>query len=261
MRNRRLWEFLGWFCLLILLPACSVIPGSTVPQAGVSSTPTQPPAPTVTQEMTFVPLPTEAPSKTSTVTPTTTFTPSPSSTATSIPRGYKVVPEVVGLHYLEARQNLINAGFTFLYSDVYDPEVPFGTILEQYPPAGAVEKQGEMIFLYRAFQAPGMWVGEKCMPLKLKSASGKLLFAVFLREGERYEIRTDFSYGRTSIFDYRMALLDDFNNQTKDEMIFEPEWTAWYVLSLGPYEIRPPDLDKDPEGVSAGCLWVQLLEE
>ncbi|KPK88731.1 MAG: hypothetical protein AMJ88_18490 [Anaerolineae bacterium SM23_ 63] len=206
-------------------------------------------------------IPADTPIPTITLTATETLVPPPSATATQLPAGFKVVPSVVGLHYLDARQVLLNAGFTFLYSDVFELDQPFGTILEQYPVAGSVEKTGETIFLYRAFQAPGMWVGDKCRQLLITTTSGKLLFGVYLREGDVYEIKTDFRYGKTSIFDYRMVLLDSFKNQEADYLIFEPEWTAWYVLSLGPYEVSQSELDKYPDGVPSGCLWVHLLEE
>jgi hypothetical protein len=223
--------------------------------------------PTNTSTITSVPtegpptLPAETPVPTITLTATETLSPTPSATATQLPAGYKVVPNVIGLHYLDARQVLLGAGFTFLYSDVFDLDQPFGTILEQYPVAGSVEKAGETIFLYRAFQAPGMWVGDKCRQLLITTTSGKLLFGVYLREGDVYEIKTDFSDGKTSIFDYRMVLLASFKNQEGDYMIFEPEWTAWYVISLGPYEVSQNELDKHPDGVPAGCLWVHLIEE
>jgi hypothetical protein len=206
-------------------------------------------------------LPADTPIPTITLTATETLSPTPSETATQVPAGFKVVPNVVGLHYLDARQVLLGAGFIFLYSDVFDLDQPFGTILEQYPVAGSVEKAGETIFLYRAFQAPGMWVGDKCRQLLINTTSGKLLFGVYLREGNVYEINTDFGYGKTSIFDYRMVLLASFNNHEGDYLTFEPEWTAWYVISLGPYEVSQNELDKYPDGVPSGCLWVHLVEE
>ncbi len=44
-----------------------------------------------------------------------TLPPTPSATSTDLPAGYRIVPDVVGLHYLDARQVLYAAGFTFLY--------------------------------------------------------------------------------------------------------------------------------------------------
>jgi len=206
-------------------------------------------------------VPADTPIPIITLTVTETLSPTPSATSTELPAGYRIVPDVVGLHYLDARQVLGAAGFTFLYSDVFDLDQPFGTILEQYPAAGTAEKTGETVFLYRAFQAPGMWVGNKCRLLLIKTTSGKLFFGAYLREGDRYEIKTDFQYGWTSIFDYRMVLLDEFKNQEEESLVFEPEWTAWYVLTLGPYEVSQGELDKYPDGVPSGCLWVYLLEE
>lgn len=206
-------------------------------------------------------LPADTPMPTIKFTAIDTLPPTPSPTSTELPAGYRIVPDVVGMHYLDARHVLYGAGFTFLYSDVFDLDQPFGTILEQYPTAGTAVKTGETIFLYRAFQAPGMWVGEKCRQLLITTMSGRLLFGVYLHEGDVYEIKTDFRYGWTSIYDYRMVLLDEFDNKEEEQMVFIPEWTAWYVLSLGPYEVGQSDLDKYPDGVPSGCLWVYLLEE
>jgi hypothetical protein len=223
--------------------------------------------PTSTATLTPVPttqtptIPADTPMPTIKFTAIDTLPPTPSATPTELPAGYRIVPDVVGLHYLDARQVLYAAGFTFLYSDVFDLDQPFGTILEQHPTAGTAGKIGEMVFLYRAFQAPGMWVGDKCRQLLINTTSGKLLFGVYLREGDLYEIKTDFQYGWTSIFDYRMVLLDEFKNQEEESLVFVPEWTAWYVLSLGPYEVGQNELDKYPDGVPSGCLWVYLLEE
>jgi len=251
-----------WFILLgFLIVACG---GAAESPISFTETPI-PPSSTAT--LTPVPatqtptIPADTPMPTIKFTAIDTLPPTPSPTSTELPAGYRIVPDVVGLHYLEARHVLYAAGFTFLYSDVFDLDQPFGTILEQYPGAGTAEKTGKTIFLYRAFQAPGMWVGDKCRQLLITTTSGKLLFGVYLREGNLYEIKTDFQYGWTSIFDYRMVLLDEFNNHEEDQLVFEPEWTAWYVLSLGPYEVSQNELDKYPDGVPSGCLWVYLLEE
>jgi hypothetical protein len=247
--------------MMLLISGCKRVSENLLDATETIVPPTS--VPTVTAAPTERPptLPADTPVPTITITATETLSPTPSATATQLPAGYKVVPNVVGLHYLDARQVLLGAGFTFLYNDVFDLDQPFGTILEQYPVAGSVEKAGETIFLYRAFQAPGMWVGDKCRQLLITTRSGKLLFGVYLREGNVYEIKTDFSDGKTSIFDYRMVLLASFKNQEGDYMIFEPEWTAWYVISLGPYEVSQNELDKHPDGVPAGCLWVHLIEE
>lgn len=252
--------------LLFILLGLLMVACRGAAESPISFTETPMP-PTSAPTMTPVPsthtptIPVVTPMPTIKFTAIETLPPTPSATSTELPAGYRIVPDVVGLHYLDARQVLRAAGFTFLYSDVFDLDQPFGTILEQHPGAGSAEKTGEMIFLYRAFQAPGMWVGDKCRELLIKTMSGKLLFGVYLREGDQYEIKTDFQYGWTSIFDYRMYLLDEFKNKAEESLVFEPEWTAWYVLSLGPYEVSQNELDKYPDGVPSGCLWVHLLEE
>jgi hypothetical protein len=180
----------------------------------------------------------------------------PTPSATQLPDGYKIVPNVVGLHFSEARQTLYGNGFTFIFRDIYDREHDFGTIVEQDPPAGSVFKTDRFVILYRAFQAPGMWVGEACMPLRLETKSGKLLFAIYLEQDEIYTIQTDFLFGETSISDFRMILLDSFENAVEDQMEFEPVWTGWYVITLGPYKTSQENLDDNPDGVPAGCLWV-----
>jgi len=242
-----------------LLGTCAA-PMETAQAPTASPTLTPSPLPP-TATFTLTPMPTDTPQPTATDTPLPSATPQPTVTLTPLPSGYGLAPAVEGLHYLAARETLIGAGFTFIYRDVYDRDHPFGTILEQDPPAGTPIKFGKAIILYRAFQAPGMWVGEACMPLRLTSRAGKLLFAVYLREDEPYRIRTDFGQGRTSISDFRMIVLQSFDNKSSDEMTFEPPWEAWYVITIGPYQTTKGQLDKYPEGVPAGCLWVYPPEE
>lgn len=227
-------------------------------QAAPTVTPTlvQPTAIDTETTIPTQPSPTATLTETPTLTPSTIPSPTTTHTATPIPAGFRVVPDVVGMLDAEARQTVIDAGLTFLYRDILDRDQPFGTIIEQEPPAGTVIPKDKFIILYRTFQAPGMWVGENCMPLLLTTKSGKLLFAAWLKEGEQVEIRTDFRFGETTISDSLMILLDDFDNGREDSMLFIPEWTGWYVISLGPFKIGQAQLDAHPEGVSAGCLWV-----
>jgi hypothetical protein len=241
----------------VMLGACAAPAAPTeLPSATTTPSPLPP-----TATSTHSPTSTDTPLPTATDTPLPSATPQPTVTSTPLPSGYGLAPAVEGLHYLAARETLIEAGFTFIYRDIYDRDHPFGTILEQDPPAGTPIKLGKAVILYRAFQAPGMWVGEACMPLRLTTTSGKLLFAVYLREDEPYRIRTDFSQGRTSISDFRMIVLESFNNKSDDEMTFEPPWEAWYVITIGPFQTSKSQLDKYPEGVPAGCLWVFPPEE
>jgi len=254
--------FVAWMvtCLLSTLLCACAAPVETA-QAPTAS-PTLMPSPIPpTATFTLTPMPTDTPPPTATATLLPTATPQPTATMTPLPSGYGLAPAVEGLHYLAARETLIEAGFSFIYRDIYDRDHPFGTILEQDPPAGTPIKLGKAIILYRAFQAPGMWVGENCMPLRLTSTTGKLLFAVYLREDEPYRIRTDFSQGRTSLSDFRMIVLKSFDNKSRDEMTFEPPWEAWYVITIGPFQTTKSKLDKYPGGVPAGCLWVLPPEE
>jgi hypothetical protein len=243
----------------IFLAACGTL---TVTLPASTDTPL-PPVETSTPTATLTVPPSSTPTLTQTSAPTATETLEPTATATvtHIPEGFILVPNVEGMHYKQARQVLIDAGLTFIYRDLYDREQPFGTIVEQQPPAGYVLPVGKAVILYRAFQAPGMWVGEACMPLRMTSTTGKLLFAVYLEEEERYEIRTDFDQGETKISDYQMIVLASFDNTAGDNLFFEPQWTGWYVISLGPYRVSHGDLDAWPDGVPAGCLWVFPPEE
>ena len=160
------------------------------------------------------------------------------------------------MDYQEARQLLLDSGFTYIYHDVFDLEQPVGMVIGQDPAPGIVKKVGEAVFLYRAFRASAIEVGGHCRSLRLSSTTGKLLYSVYLNEDERYEIRTDFPYGHTTIFEYRMIIVASFDNQRSDYVLFTPAWTGWYVISLGPWQISQQELDKYPSGVPAGCLWV-----
>jgi hypothetical protein len=149
----------------------------------------------------------------------------------------------------------VEAGFSFLFQDVLDPEVPTGTIVDQDPPAGVALPLGEIIFLYRSFQALEMYAGGACQPLIILIHSGKLLYWVELDEGVRYEVRTDFPYGRTQISDYRMYLMSEFDNATNDSTTFKPLAPGSYVISLGPYEVSKSQLESKGS-LAAGCLWI-----
>ncbi|NIS82222.1 MAG: PASTA domain-containing protein [Anaerolineales bacterium] len=252
-------------CVLVIffgltLTGCTVLQESSPTATRTAPQPTSTETPTITPT---VPSPTPVPTDTPTPPPTPTPSPQPTTTPTltPIPVGFKVVPDVVGMHHSEARALILSGGLTFIYRDIYDRDQPFGTIVEQEPPAGSVIPENKFVILYRTFQAPGMWVGEACMPLTLTSKSGKLLFAVWLEEGEEYEIRTDFRFGETSISDSLMILLHDIENDREDHLFFTPEWTGWYVITLGPYRISQSQLNSHPEGVSAGCLWVYPTTE
>jgi hypothetical protein len=251
----------GFFSILmgLLLAGCAILTARLPVSTEAPLPATETATPTATQTV----IPSSTITSTWTSVPTATETPEPTTTATAtlIPEGFRLVPNVVGMHYKQARQVLIDAGLTFIYRDLYDRQHPFGTIVEQEPTAGYVLPLGKAVILYRAFQAPGMWVSEACMPLRMTSTTGKLLFAVYLEEEERYEIKTDFDQGETKISDYRMIVLASFENRVVDSLFFEPQWTGWYVISLGPYRVSQGELDAWPDGVPAGCLWVFPPEE
>jgi hypothetical protein len=210
------------------------------------------------------PLPTDTPEPpTATATPTSTRTNTPTSTPTftPLPPGYVAVPDVIGLPYREARSAILRAGLNFVYRDVFDLELPTGTILFTDPIAGTGRPRDSLVFLYRTFQAPPAIVGDLCYPLRLITSGGKLLYYVDLEEDTRYEIRTGFPYGQTSIFDVQMFLLDEFENSKSNHMDFLAPYTARYVIALGPYSISQNTVDANPGGVDVGCLWVTPIED
>ncbi len=58
------------------------------------------------------------------------------------------VPNVVGLHFDEAKRILEEAGLNVKQGDIrYDSTTPVGTILEQSPPAGQIVKSGRRVYL------------------------------------------------------------------------------------------------------------------
>lgn len=223
--------------------------------------------------MTVTPMRTSTPSEVPSETPETVNTPSPApvetaavppteaASATVLAEGLTVVPDVVGLPYRDAREVMIADGFSLIYRDVLDLESEPGSVLAQEPVAGFAWKTGGIVILFRAFAPPAMWTTDKCYPLTIFSRSGRLLFYVSLEQDRPYEIRTDFSYGRTGIYDYQMNELDSFSNDEADSMVFQPETSGEYVLALGPFEVSQSDLDSHPGGIPAGCLYVFLPEE
>jgi hypothetical protein len=155
----------------------------------------------------------------------------------------------------EAKTLVKEAGFSYLFQDVLNPDVPSSTIIDQDPPAGTTLPFNEIIFLYRSFQALEMYAGGACQPLLISLPAGKLLYWVELDEGVRYNIRTDFSHGDTQVSDYRMYLMTEFDNKERDSVDFTPLAPGQYVISLGPYEISKSELEQ--EGfINAGCLWI-----
>lgn len=235
-----------------LEPTPEVVPPTDTP---VPPTPT--PEPTATETETATPVPTATPTETPlpTATPTETFTPTP------LPAGWVKVPDVIGMHYRDARNQIIRSGLNFVYRDILDLDLPTGMVMIQNPAPGAGRPAGTLVFLFRTFQAPPALVSEICYPLRLITTGGRLLYYVDLEQDQMYEIRTDFPYGDTSIFDTQMFLLDSFANSKKDTVDFVAPFTARYVIALGPYSITQRDLDDSSGAVNAGCLYVIPVEQ
>lgn len=237
-------------CASFLEPSIDVTE-TVIPPDKISTLP-----PTATTSLTHTITPTVA------STPTITHIPHPTATTTvtttPLPQGLVVIPVVVGMYYKDARLLLLDNGLTFFYYDVFDLEQPVGTVIGQIPAPGSVKKRGTAVVLYRAFRASEVGVGQDCRPLRVHYGSGTLLFSVYLEEGERYQIKSDFPYGRTVILDYRMVEMVSFDNNRSDYVYYEPQWSGWYVISLGPYQISQAELDNNPTGVPVGCLWVLL---
>jgi len=252
--------------LAVWAAGCVLLPGAP-PTAEPAALPTASPTAAVlpTELPTATELSTPAPTQTGTPLPTSTEAPTPTATAslTPLPAGFVPVPDVTGLHYRDARSQVLRSGLNFVYHDVLDLGLPVGTILAQDPLPGSGARLGSLVHLLRSFVAPPGLVGEICYPLRLISTSGRLLFYVDLEEQLEYEIRTDFPYGTTSISDSQMFLLDSFENQGggDNSLNFLAPFTARYVLSLGPYSIPQSELDQHPGGIASGCLWVIPLEE
>lgn len=189
------------------------------------------------------------------VTDTPIPSPSPTMTNTPLPEGFGIVPDLRGVPLTEARSVAMEAGYSYLFQDILNSSLPSGTIIDQDPPPGTVLPLGEIIFLFRSFQALEMYAGGSCQPLRITLSSGKLLYWVELDEGVEYNVRTDFPYGSTQISDYRMYLMAEFENSDRDSVDFTPPAPGQYVISLGPYEVSKDRLE-DQGSILAGCLWI-----
>lgn len=245
----------SWVLLIFLAQACQLTAEDTLDVTIASPSATQQtysPTPLVMLEEVTATA-TTAPQIAVSETPVPSPTPIP--TNTPLPEGFGIVPELRGIPPSEARLAVAKAGFSFLFQDILDPEIPTGTIVDQDPPAGIALPLNKIIFLYRSFQALQMYAGGSCQPLYILFPSGKLLYWVELDEGVRYEIRTDFPYGRTQISDYRMYLMKEFDNSTRDSIEFKPLAPGRYVISLGPYDVSKAKLEEEGS-LSAGCLWI-----
>ena len=238
-----------------LLTGCTALPRTPSPVDPVQSTS----LPNTITPTVFVELPIEptedqestATTRPPTHTPTLTVEPS----ATPLPSGYALVPDLRGLPLGEARIAVMDAGYSYLFQDVLNPDVPSSTIVDQDPPPGTVLPLDEVIFLFRSFQALQMYAGGECQPLQITLPAGKLLYWVELDEGVRYTVQTDFPHGRTQISDYRMFLIGEFDNAAQDSIDVTLMAPGRYVISLGPYEVSKGDLEREGS-ISAGCLWI-----
>ncbi len=239
---------------MLLIAGCGPEPSG---QESLTEPPASlPPSPIPTSTSLPTPTPTPLPTETPEPTVAPTETPTPSPTSTPLPPGYVLVPEVMGMHYRDARNEILRAGLNFVYRDVFDLDHDTGTVIIQDPPPGTGRPRDSLVFLYRSFQAPPAIVGDICYPLRLITTGGKLLFYVDLEQDWVYEIRTGFPYGETQISDTQMFLLASFDNHKKDSLLFTAPYAARYVISLGPYSISDETLKANPGGVNAGCLWV-----
>ena len=251
LKARSLYCFVG----MLVLTACELWPGSVEQDTVITptvtvqlTTPThifdQDKAMTETPEV-VMNLPTDTPFPSATVQPS----------ATPLPAGFGIVPDLRGLPLAEARTVALEAGYSYLFQDVLNLDVPSSTIIDQDPPAGSPMPLNEVIYLYRSFQALEMYAGGECQPLMITLPSGKLLYWVELEEGVSYNVRTDFSQGRTQVSDYRMYLLAEFDNKSQDSIDVKPLAPGRYVISLGPYEVSKTTLAQEGR-IRAGCLWV-----
>ncbi|MFQ5942682.1 MAG: PASTA domain-containing protein [Anaerolineales bacterium] len=255
----------AYLIALLGLAACSGLAGSTIERTPETIPPTDTPAPTetLTPEPTATETETETPVPTATSTeiPTSTAIPTETFTPTPLPAGWVKVPDVIGMYYRDARNLIIRSGLNFVYRDVLDLDLPTGTVLIQNPVPGTGKPAGSLVFLFRTFQAPPALVSEICYPLRLITTGGRLLFYVDLEQDQKYEIRTDFPQGETSIFDFQMFLLDSFSNSKTDTVDFIAPFNARYVIALGPYSITQSELDNSNGAVHAGCLYVIPVED
>lgn len=247
-RRIRMTLFLG----ALALTGCGLLsPAAPTPTAtAVHILPTF--TATVTETLPPTPSDTPLPTGTPTITPLPTDTP----TITPLPAGMTIVPDVIGMDYLDARQTLLDAGLTLLIRDVFDLEAPFGSILEQDPLPGEVSPVGEVVFLVRAFQTAGMPIGDRCQELRPTQREGYIMYAAYLEGGFEYEVRTDFPYAETVIFDQNMTVLAWFNNPRPGGFDFLPEWTGWYIFRMGPYSISADKLAQYTSGAASHCLYV-----
>ncbi|MBN2554640.1 MAG: PASTA domain-containing protein [Anaerolineales bacterium] len=240
------------FLSMLFLGGCQLLP-ATAPEPTLTAWPIMS---TNTPTITETALPTATETLLPTSTPTPTALPTATPTITPLPEGMTFVPDVIGLSYLDARQALLDAGLTLLIRDVFDLEAAFGTILEQDPLPGAAAPRGEVVFLVRAFQTAGMPVGDRCQILRPTQREGYLMYAAYLEGGFAYEVVTDFPYAETVIFDQNMTVLAWFDNPRPGGYTFEPEWTGWYILRMGPYSISADRLAEYTAGSFSHCLYV-----
>lgn len=246
--------------LALAVSACAGLAGEAIEPTVEVVPPSETPEPTETPTPEPTSTATPAPTATPTSTPMPTATPTATTTKTPLPAGWVEVPDVIGMYYRDARNLIIRSGLNFVYRDVLDLELPTGTVLIQNPVPGSGQPAGGLVFLFRTFQAPPALVNTICYPLRLITTGGRLLYYVDLEQDQMYEIRTDFKYGETSIFDSQMFLLDSFVNSKTDTVDFVAPYTARYVIALGPFSITQRDLDNSGGAVNAGCLFVIPVE-
>lgn len=239
--------------LSLVLAACSVFQAAA-PTPLPTPLPTDTLPPTEAPPPTFTPFPSVTPTTTSS--PTPPWTPTVTLPPTALPYGLTRVPDLVGLHYTEASQQLSAASLFIIYRDIFDIDQPQGTIIAQEPAPGEILNYGDSVIVFRSFTAIGMEAGERCWPLYLLTPSGTLLYWVELEQDTEYEIKTDFPYGETGLYDYRMVELESFVNGRADYMFYTPTAPGKYVIALGPFTVTQQQLSQNGGRILAGSLCV-----
>jgi hypothetical protein len=235
------------------LTACGVFQAAA-PTPLPTPLPTDPLPPSEAPPPTFTPFPSVTP--TTTQSPTPPWTPTVTSPPTALPYGLTRVPDLIGLHYTEASQQLSAASLFIIYRDVLDVDQPNGTIIAQEPAPGEILNYGDEVIVFRSFTGVGMLAGERCMPLYITTTSGTLLFWVELEQDTEYEIKTDFPYGETGLYDYRMIELESFVNGRADYMFYTPTAPGKYVIALGPFTVTQQQLSQNGGRIPVGGLCV-----
>ncbi len=158
---RRAWLWLGvvivgLISVLVVWPPSSLITafaqptGTATPTATATPTVTATPTPSSTPTVPTL-TPTHTPTITSSHTPTATMTLTQTITSTpTLPEGYNLVPNVVGLPSNEGIVELNKVGFAHEIQSEYNPDVPKNQIIGQEPLADSILERGQTVIIYVA---------------------------------------------------------------------------------------------------------------